>query len=106
MEETEEGREGLKKEEQRQDRHFEKAVMRSVDDDPELRHAEEEHKRKLAEIENDDNPRGCEGEREAKKRQIKSWTTRVVTREARRENQDSMMVSSLREEKLKKERRP
>ena len=35
-----EGREGLKKEEQRQDRHLEKAVMRSVEEDPELRRAE------------------------------------------------------------------
>ena len=51
MEECEEGREGLKKEEQKQDRHFEKAFMRSVDDDPDLKRAEEEHKRKLVEKE-------------------------------------------------------
>ena len=67
MEENEEGREGLKREEQRQDQHFEKAAMRGADDDPELRRAEEEHKRKLLEIENDDGPRGSEGERDAKK---------------------------------------
>ena len=45
MEQSEDGCEGLKKEEQRQDRHLEKAVMRSVnDDDPELRRAEDEHR--------------------------------------------------------------
>ena len=51
MEQSEEGREGLKKEDQRQDRHLEKAVMRSVSDDLELSRAEDEHKRKLGEIE-------------------------------------------------------
>ena len=45
MEQNEEGREGLKKEEQRQDRHLEKAVMRSVNGDPELSRVEEEHER-------------------------------------------------------------
>ena len=45
MEEHEKGREGPKREEQRQDRHFEKAVMRSADGDPELRRSEEEHTR-------------------------------------------------------------
>ena len=39
MEQSEEGREGPKKEEQRQDWHLEKAVMRSVNDDPELSRA-------------------------------------------------------------------
>ena len=48
-EQNEDGREGLKKEEQRQDRNFEKAVVRSVEEDPELRRAEEEYKRKLVE---------------------------------------------------------
>ena len=50
MEQDDDGREGLQKEE--------KAVMRSVEEDPEFRRAEEEHKRKLVEIENDDGPRG------------------------------------------------
>ena len=72
MEENEEGREGLKKEEQRQDRHLEKAVMRSVDDDPELRRAKEEHKRKLVEIKNDDGPRGNESEEEEPRRPTRS----------------------------------
>ena len=56
MEQNEEYREGLKKEEQMQDQHLEKAVMRSVEEEPELRRAEEEHKRKLVEVENDDGP--------------------------------------------------
>ena len=56
-----EGREGPKKEEQWQDRHLEKAVMRSVEEDPELMCAEEQRKRKLVEIENDDGPRGETG---------------------------------------------
>ena len=43
---------------QRQDRHFEKAVVRRVKDDAELEATEEEIKRKLAEIENDDDARG------------------------------------------------
>ena len=42
--------------------------MRSVSDDPELSRAEEEHKRKLLEIENDDGLRESEAERQAKKR--------------------------------------
>ena len=41
---------GLKKEVQRQDRSLEKAVMRSVNDDSELRRAEDEDKRKLVEV--------------------------------------------------------
>ena len=53
-EQNEDGRERLKKVEQRQDRYLEKAVMRSVDEDPEHRRAKEEHKRKPMEIENDD----------------------------------------------------
>ena len=48
----------MKKEEQRQDRHFEKAVTRSASNDPELRRAEE-HERKLVEMKNDDGPRGA-----------------------------------------------
>ena len=60
MEVNEDGCEGLQKKELRQDRHLEKAVMRSVEEDPELRRAEEEHKRKLLEIEKDDGPRGSE----------------------------------------------
>ena len=40
MEQNEDGREGLKKGEPRQDRHLEKAVTRSVEEDPELRRAE------------------------------------------------------------------
>ena len=46
MEQSGDGREGLKKEEQKQDRHIEKVVMRSESDDPELRRAEEEHAQK------------------------------------------------------------
>ena len=61
------GREGLRKE-QRRDRHLEKAVMRSVSDDPELNRAEEEHNRKLAEFENDNDLRESEAERQAMKR--------------------------------------
>ena len=43
-------------------------------------------------IENEDGPRGTEGERQVKKRsqddnQIKEWTTRLTTREERRESQ-------------------
>ena len=68
MAQSEEGREGLKKEEQTQDRHLERAVLRNVERDPELKRAEEEHKRKLVEIENDDGPRESEAEREAKMR--------------------------------------
>ena len=64
LEQDEDGREGVKKEQQRQDRHLEKAVARSVEEDPALRPAEEEHKRKLVEIENDDGPRWSEAERE------------------------------------------
>ena len=52
--------EGLKKEEQWQDRHLEKAFVRSVSGDPELRRAEEEHERKFVTYENDDGPRGSE----------------------------------------------
>ena len=63
MEQREEGREGLKKEEQRQGRQFEKAVMRSVSGDPELSRAEEEQKRKLV-----DGPKVSEAERQVKKR--------------------------------------
>ena len=58
MEKNEDGREGLKKEEQRQGRHPEKAVARSVEEDPALRRAAEEHKRKLEDIETDDGLRG------------------------------------------------
>ena len=68
LEQNEDGREGLKTEGQRQDRHLEKAVLRSVEGDPELRRAEEEQKRKLVEIENDDGPAEGEAEREAKRR--------------------------------------
>ena len=70
MEQSEEGCEGLKKKEQRQDRHLERADLRSVERDPELKRADEEHKRKLVEIENDDGPRDTESgaEREAKRR--------------------------------------
>ena len=70
MEQSKNGREGLKKEEQRQDRHLEKAVTRSVSDDPELRRAEDEHKRKLVEIDNEEGPRESEGERQVKKRNL------------------------------------
>ena len=51
MEQDEDGREGLRKVQQRQDRHLEEAVARSVDEHPALRRAEEEHTQKLAEIE-------------------------------------------------------
>ena len=71
MEQSEEGREGLKKEEQRHDRHLEKAVMRSVEEDPELWCGEEEHKRKLVEIENDDGPRGERGRKRSEEEEQK-----------------------------------
>ena len=61
MGESAEGHEGLEKEERRQDRYFEKAVMRSMDDDPDLQSAEEEHERNLVEIETDDGARGSGG---------------------------------------------
>ena len=121
MEQREAGCERLKNEKQRQDRHFERAVMRSVSDDPELSRVEEEHKRKLVEIENDDGPREREAERQAKKGNQDdhpdtgmAWTTRVMTRVARKrkpedegecenaKGQDSMIVRCLREEKLTK----
>ena len=68
---NEEGREGLKKEEPRHDRHVEKAVMRSVEEDPALRCAEEEHKRNLVEIENDDGPRGERGRKRSEEEEPK-----------------------------------
>ena len=81
MEQNEDGRE-LKKEEPRQDRHLEKAVMRSVEDDPELRRVEEEHKLKLVEIEM---MMVQEARRREKRRgetklqnQTKAWTTRAI----------------------------
>ena len=40
MLQNEDGREGLKKEEQRQDRHLKKVVMRSAEEDPKLRRRE------------------------------------------------------------------
>ena len=43
--------------------------MRSVNDDPELRLAEDEQKRKLVEMENEDGPRGSEAERQVKRSQ-------------------------------------
>ena len=52
----------------RRDRHLGKVVARSVEEDPHLGRAEEEHKRKLVEIENDDAPRGSETEREVQRR--------------------------------------
>ena len=62
-----------------------------MSDDPELRRAKEELNRKLEEIENDDGPRESEAERQAKQRNPddhpdKTWTTRVITEEVRREN--------------------
>ena len=78
---AEDGREGLKKGQQRQGRHLERAVARSVEEDPALRRAEEEHKRKLEDIETDDGPRGSEAQREVKRQSswIKTWTSQVVT---------------------------
>ena len=58
------GCEGLRKVQQRQDWRLEKAVARSIQEGPALRRAEEEHKRKLVEIENDDGPRVNEAVRE------------------------------------------
>ena len=40
----------------------------SVSNDQELSRAEEEQKRKLVEIENDDDPRGCDAGRQVKRR--------------------------------------
>ena len=42
--------------------------MKSVSDDRELRRAEDEHKRKLLEIESECGPRGSEAEGQVKKR--------------------------------------
>ena len=39
-----------------------------MEEDPELRRVEEEHQRKLVEVENDDGSRESEAEREAKRR--------------------------------------
>ena len=69
MEQSEEGREGLEAEEQRQDRHLEKAVMRSVSSDPDPSRAEDEHTRRLVEIENDDGPRGSDAEKTREERE-------------------------------------
>ena len=84
MEQNEDGREGFKKEQQRQDRHMEKAVVRSVDEDLALRRAEEEHKRTLVDIDSEDGPRGSVAEREAKgqnqfEQLIKTWTIRLMS---------------------------
>ena len=117
MLQNEDGREGLKKEEQSQDRHLKKAVMRSAEEDPELRHAEKEHKRKLVEIENDDGSRGSDAEREVKRRnqddqpdQSMDHTSDKVRGTKRKtedkgeheeaKRQDSMIASCLREEEL------
>ena len=67
MEQGDDVREGLKKGEHGQDRQFEKAVMRSVGDDPELSWAEEEHRQKTR-GDGEYGPRGSEAEREAKRR--------------------------------------
>ena len=64
MEQDEDGREGSKREQQRQDRHLEKVVARRVEQDTALRGTEEEHKRKFVVIENDDGGGGTEAERE------------------------------------------
>ena len=117
MGQSEEGREVLKKEEQRQGRHHEKAVMRSVSDDPELCRAEEVNERKLVEIETDDGSRESEAERQVKKRthddqpdqgmDHKSGDVRGTKRKPEDEverddakRQDSKIVSCLREEEL------
>ena len=117
MEHNEDGREGLKKEQQRQDRQLEKAVARSVQEDPALREAEEEHKRELVETENKDGPRLGEAETEVKRqnkdeqpdqnmdhpsdgvRGAKSTAEdKGEHEEAKRE--DGMIVSFLREEEV------
>ena len=67
MEQDEDGREGLKREQQRQDRHLEKVVARRVEEDTALRGTEEEHKRKFVVIENDFGAGGSEAEREVKR---------------------------------------
>ena len=92
MEEHEEGREGLKREEQRQDRHFEKAVMRSADGDPELRRPEEEHTRTwwrskttMVKEETKEKEKRQRGTKTTK--QIKYCTARMMTREAQKEKQ-------------------
>ena len=75
IEQNQDGREGLKQEEQRQVRHLAKAVVKSVEEDSELGRTEWEHKRKLVGTENDDGPRG--GTEMIS--QIKAWTTLVTT---------------------------
>ena len=88
--------------------------MRSVGDRPEQRRVEEEHKRKLVEIENDDGPRGSEVERVVKKRNQNDQLDRSMDHprddsrgtkrktedkgeHAEAKRQDSMNVSCLRE---------
>ena len=110
-------REGLKKEEQRQDRNLENAVSRS--DDPELSRAEEGHKRQLVEIENVDGPKESEAERQVKKRNRDDQpdqgmdhrsddvrgTKRKPEDDGERKDakrQDNMIVSCLSEEELTK----
>ena len=64
--------------------------MRSMGGDPELSRADEEHKRKLVEIENDGLSERQKDERRRRTKttnQTKEWTTGVVIREARRESQ-------------------
>ena len=117
MEHNEDGREGLKKEQQRQDRQLEKAVARSVQEDPALREAEEEHKRELVETENKDGPRQGEAETEVKRqdkdeqpdqkmdhpsddvRGAKS-TAEDEGEHAEAKREDGMIVSFLREEEV------
>ena len=103
-----------RKKQQRQERHLEKAVVRSVEVDSALRRAEEEHKRKIVEIENEDGPRGSEAETELKRQNqdeqpdenmdhpsddVRGTKKRQETKEnMRRKRQDGVIVSCLREE--------
>ena len=82
MEQSVDGSQGMKGP-QRQDRHLEKAVARSVEEDPAFRLAEEELKRKLVEIANEDGSRGSVAEREVK-RQNQDEQPRDDTRRRRR----------------------
>ena len=66
--EQDEGREELRREQQRQGRRPERACARSIEEDPALKRAEEEQQRKLPEIKTDDGARWSEANGEVKRR--------------------------------------
>ena len=104
------GRRWSKKEQQRRDRLLDKIVPKSIEKDPALWRIEEEHKRKLMDIANDDGPRWSVTEREENSEpggQAKKWTKQVMTweaqterRETKKNKQDDMFLSCMREEEV------